>query len=91
MPTGRKPKIVQSANEDRYLAPGTRVRRDANWDGDEKITSEYGVIVHCWLDEGIKAHDCYVAFFGYEFPTTKPEEKPYILRYAAMSLTTLDD
>ena len=35
-------------------------------------------------------YDCYVAFFGSEPPTGKLDEKPYILRYAAVSLTRLD-
>lgn len=33
--------------------------------------------------------DCYVAFFGDEFPNGKPSEKPYVLRYAVTSLTAL--
>ena len=52
---------------------------------------EFGVVVHCWMDEEIHAYDCYVAFFGAAIPTTKPREKPYVLRYAATSLTVLTD
>jgi len=72
---------------DRYLAPGTRVR--LNNEGDE-LLSEYGVIVHCWRDEKIHAFDCYIAFFGDQFPSGEPSEKPYILRYYASSLEIED-
>jgi hypothetical protein len=66
---------------DELLPPGTVVR----YDGTGK--PEYGVVVHCWLDDEICAPDCYVAFFGSERPKGKPTIKPYILRYAASSLT----
>lgn len=52
--------------------------------------AEYGVVIHCWLDEEIGGYDCYVAFFGNELPTQKPNEPPYILRYASTSLVVLD-
>jgi hypothetical protein len=66
-----------------YLAPGTPVRYDSL----EQCGPEYGVVVHCWLDDEINAYDCYVvAFFGNEEPAGKPPEKPYILRYASTSL-----
>jgi hypothetical protein len=68
---------------DGLLSPGTLVRYDGTGE------PEYGVVVHCWLDEEIGAADCYVAFFGSERPQGKPEEKPYILRYAAASLMAL--
>jgi hypothetical protein len=72
-------------NDDRmhgpYLPPGTPVRYDAMQDGGP----EYGVVVHCWLNDEIDAYDCYVAFFGNQPPDGKPTEKPYILRYASMS------
>lgn len=70
----------------RFLKPGTRV----SYDGLQDDRPELGVIVHCWFDEEIGEHDCYVAFFGLAFPDGKPAEKPYILRYAAGSLTVLD-
>jgi hypothetical protein len=35
--------------------------------------------------------DCYVAFFGAEFPDGMPSEKPYVLRYAATSLAVLNE
>ena len=47
-------------------------------------------IAHTWWSEEIHAMDCYVAFFGEVFPKGKPEEKPYVLRYAESSLTVLD-
>jgi hypothetical protein len=68
-----------------YLPAGTPVRYDGHEDG-----PEYGVVVHCWLDEEIQAHDCYVAFFGHERPTGKPSETPHVLRYASTSLRIID-
>lgn len=75
-----------------YLLPGTAVRYDglANGDPENQGGSEYGVVVHCWLDEEIQAHDCYVAFFGNTKPIGRPQKKPYILRYASLSLTVLN-
>jgi len=70
-----------------YLPPGTRVRND----GLEEGGPEYGVVVHCWLEEEIDGYDCYVAFFGNEQPIGKPAEKPYILRYASTSLTVIGE
>ena len=70
-----------------YLAPGTPVRYDG---GRIEGDAEYGVIVHCWLNDEMDAYDCYVAFFGNHRPTSKPKEKPYVLRYLSMSLTVLD-
>lgn len=77
-------------NDDRhtsgtYLAPGTKVR----YDGLEEGGPEYGIVVYCWLEDEIEAYDCYVAFFGGQQPIGKPFERPYILRYAAASLTVL--
>lgn len=71
---------------DRYLEPGTKVRLTNHADG----RWEDGIVVHCWLSEEIKAHDCYVAFFGEAIPTGQPTVKPYVLRYASISLTQLD-
>lgn len=34
--------------------------------------------------------ECYVAFFGAEFPSCEPTDRPYLLRYAASSLQKLD-
>ena len=68
-----------------YLAPGTTVRYDGLDDGGP----EYGVVIHCWLDQEIDMHDCLVAFFGNRLPSGRPEEPPYILRYAAISLVPL--
>lgn len=80
--------MMENAAQDRFLAPDTRVRRDAEWD-DGEFKSEFGVVVHCWKDEKTGMFDCYVAFFGFAgFPTDQPAEKPYVLRYAAVSLTS---
>ncbi len=76
-------------SEDRFIQAGTRVRLDSLVNDDDAPTSEFGVVVHCWLDDEIGVFDCYVAFFGAGFPNAKPSEKPYVLRYAATSLTVL--
>lgn len=70
----------------RYLPPGTPVR----YDGLEEGGPEFGVVIYCWFDDEIAAHDCYVAFFGGRQPIGKPVEKPYVLRYSSASLTVLD-
>ncbi len=69
-----------------YLKAGIRVR----YDGFEDAGPEYGVVVHCWFNDELQVHDCYVAFFGEEQPSGEPNEKPYILRYASSSLTLLE-
>jgi hypothetical protein len=61
------------------LPAGTRVR----YDGLDK-GPEFGVVVHCWMNEEIGGYDCYVAFFGKEFPSGQPKQRPYLLRYAAI-------
>lgn len=76
--------------EDRFLAPGTRV--GMAWDNEDGTNDlEVGVIVHCWMSSEIDAHDCYIAFFGREFPDGQPREIPYIYRYAATSLVEIID
>jgi hypothetical protein len=75
----------EARHTDRYIAPGTMVR----YDGLDEGGPEYGVIVHCWDDDEIGGYDCYFAFFGSAQPSGKPEEKPYVLRYAATSLTVI--
>jgi len=70
-----------------HLRPGTRVRYDGLVDGGP----EYGVVVHFWVSDEFDGYDCYVAFFGQELPDGAPPEKPYILRYAAVSLVVLED
>lgn len=72
---------------DRYLLPGTLVR----YDGREEGGPEFGVVVHCWFDEAIGDHDCYVAFFGDALPDGAPRQKPYVLRYGAMHLQVLSE
>ena len=69
-----------------YLPPGTPVRND----GLDEGGPEYGVVVHCWLEQEIDGYDCYVAFFGNEPPTGKPAKMPYILRYPTISLTVVN-
>lgn len=48
-------------------------------------TGEVGVVVWTWTDS-YGEQDTYVAFLGNDFPTEVPENKPYVLRYAASSL-----
>jgi hypothetical protein len=79
--------LQRSVSQNRYIPSGTRVRLDSL--DDNHLTTELGVVVHCWLDNEIGVFDCYVAFFGDTFPAGKPAEKPYLLRYAATSLTVL--
>jgi hypothetical protein len=65
------------------LPAGTPVRYDGAGE------PEFGIVVHCWIDEETGLPDCYVAFFGSERPQGRPAEKPYILRYALTSLAVL--
>ena len=80
--------MSEDLREDRYISPGTRVRYAGFSEADGG--PEYGVVVHCWEDDEIGGHDCYVAFFGTAFPSGTPQEKPYVLRYAAISLDVLE-
>ena len=68
-----------------FLPTGTKVR----FDGLEESEPGFGIVVHCWMSEEIGGYDCYVAFFGNEFPSGPPKQLPYILRYAASSLTVV--
>jgi hypothetical protein len=43
-----------------------------------------------YIPPGIGGYDCYVAFFGPALPSGNPDEKPYMLRYAACSLTVIE-
>jgi len=56
-----------------YLPQGTRVRYDG------KGEPEYGIVIHCWINDEIQAYDCYIAFFGEQFPEGAPKYSPYIL------------
>jgi hypothetical protein len=71
---------------DAPIEPGTLVRYDGLTDGGP----EFGVVVSCWLHPQVKFYDCYVAFFGAEVPKGEPEMKPYVLRYASVSLARLE-
>ena len=68
------------------LPPGTKVRYDGLVDG----RPEFGIVIHCWLDEDHSFYDCHVAFYGDALPEGAPKEKPYVLRYASTSLVVLD-
>ncbi|MEM8848912.1 MAG: hypothetical protein AAGE03_02645 [Pseudomonadota bacterium] len=66
-------------------------------DDDPAVTiSEYGVVVHCWLDKH-HFYQCFVTFFGDAFPEGSPKIEelegggeawylPYTLSYASASL-----
>lgn len=84
--------MANDKRQDRYFAPGTRVRSDAFVDGDDdNVRSEYGVVVHCWPDDEIGMWDCYIAFFGDSLPEGKPADAPYVLRYAAATLVEVTE
>jgi hypothetical protein len=72
---------------DSFLPAGTKVRLDGLQEGGP----EFGVVVHCWMSDEIGGYDCYVAFFGDEFPSGAPNQKPYVLRYAASSLDVVSE
>jgi hypothetical protein len=75
-----------TARRERFIPAGTKVSYDGTG------AEEFGVVVHCWFARDIQGYDCYVAFFGDEMPTTgKPKCIPYVLRYAATSLTIVDE
>ena len=62
------------------------IKRDTViFEGDES-SLDVGVIVHAWNNDG--DIDCYVAFFGEQWPShnEKPEQIPYVLRYFLASL-----
>jgi hypothetical protein len=65
------------------FAPGDRVIYDGTGG------RECGVVVHAWKSVELGGlEDCYVAFFGANFPEPDcaPTQTPYILRYGARSL-----
>jgi hypothetical protein len=68
-----------------FLPAGTKVRYDGGGE------PEFGIVVHCWIDAEIGAYDCYVAFFGNEFPNGQPKTIPYVLRYAAIGLQVVSE
>ncbi|MEQ8177801.1 MAG: hypothetical protein RIA10_05645 [Amphiplicatus sp.] len=74
-------------DKDRFLKPGTKVRYDGLVEGGP----EYGIVIHCWKSDEIGGYDCYVAFFGNDIPIGQPNEKPYVLRYYAASLTLVEE
>lgn len=78
---GERPEGRRCENGE-YISPGTKVKLP--------ITGEYGIVAHCWYSDQIYDFDCYVAFFGTSFPDQETECRPYILRYAAVSLEILD-
>lgn len=78
---GERPEGRRCKN-DEYIEPGTKVKLP--------ITGEYGIVIHCWYSHEIFDFDCYVAFFGTSFPDNETDCRPYIFRYAAVSLEILE-
>jgi hypothetical protein len=68
-----------------FLPAGTKVRYDGGG------VPEFGIVVHCWIDDEIGGYDCYVAFFGGELPNGQPKTIPYVLRYAAIGLKVVSE
>ena len=68
----------------RRLRPGDKVVLES--------TDECGIVVHSWPLNGTD-QDCYVAFFGDQFPSRDsfPTSKPYVLRYYSRSLRPESD
>jgi hypothetical protein len=69
------------ATMDDAIAIGDRVRLVS--------TGEVGIVVWSWTSD-VVGPECYVAFFGAEFPSCEPTDRPYLLRYAASSLQKFD-
>lgn len=65
-----------------YIKPGTKVKLPN--------TGEYGIVIHCWYSDEIFDFDCYVAFFGTSISDRETDCRPYILRYAVVSLEVLE-
>ncbi len=63
------------------LKPGTRVIL--------RQSEERGIVLHTWIDPETLDNDCYVAFFGKQWPEEQQyiqPNKPYVLRYFESSL-----
>ena len=78
--------------ENRYLPPGTWVRKDGGYyfgEIEEKRT-EWGVIKDCWLDQTLGIYDCLIAFHANTFSEPAPDI-PYKLIYATMVLVEINE
>ena len=64
---------------EKIIEVGNRVRLES--------TGECGIVLHTWRND-VGDVDCYVAFFGDEFPRRDEQlaRIPYVLRYGAVSL-----
>lgn len=71
---------------DRYIEPGTRVRRDVLINGEEQ--SEWGTVLECWWEGEIGAYDCRIAFDSNTLDEPDPDP-PLIYRYAAVGLQSV--
>ncbi len=76
-----------AARADGAFSPGDRVLHDVDEAG--VTVQECGIVVHVWAADDLGGlEECYVAFFGPEFPQPgrRPAQPPHVLRYAASSL-----
>lgn len=77
---------------DIYLAPGTRVVRRAIFNDEPVARNEYGIVIHCAQSEQFGGiWDCDIAFFGEAPPEAELRAKPYVLCYASMGVTILNE
>jgi hypothetical protein len=55
---------------------------------DRKTGREYGRVVAVMWNKKMEWYDCWVAFFGFKWPTDRmlDKQKPYMLRYLETSL-----
>jgi hypothetical protein len=72
---------------DRFIEPGTRVRRDALMNGEQY--SEWGTVLECWWEDEIGAYDCRIAFDTNTSDEPDPNP-PLVFRYAAVGLEIVD-
>lgn len=79
---GGAPLEGRRCQNNEYIEPGTKVKLPS--------TGEYGIVVYCWYSQEILDFDCYIAFFGTSFPSKNTDCRPYIFRYAAVSLEILE-
>ena len=82
---------VMDIPNNRYFAPGTWVRKDGKFVGEdgEEAHTEWGVVLECTLEETIGVYDCVIAFYANTFNEPTPEI-PYQLTYASVGLVEID-
>ena len=72
---------------DRYIEPGSIVRRNAIFVGDdgEHFGSEWGVVRECWWNAEMGFHDCRVQIF-FHSDTSGEIDASQLFTYAACTL-----